>query len=91
MVGVLLSPFVQKPIGVDHIVDDAALVTLLALEPPLSRQVVTTVFIEMVVRCGEEGLVTCIHEELCKGEFEFGLAGRLRSEGLATLNQFDDT
>ena len=46
--GTHIGRFVQQPIGVNYIIDDAALAALLALELRFCRQIATVVVAEMV-------------------------------------------
>ena len=85
---------VEETVSVDHIVDDAALADLLALELLLSRQVVTVVIAEMVVRGDGKGLDASVDEELGEDGLELGLAGLqvvATDEGVVALSKLDDT
>ena len=85
---------VEEAVSVDHIIDDAALADLLALELPLSRQVVPVVVAEMVVRGDGKGLDSSVDEELGEDRFELGLAGLqvvTTDERVVTLSELDDT
>jgi len=85
---------IEEAVSVDHVIDDAALADLLALELPLSRQVVAIVVAEMVIRRNGEGLDASVDEELGEDGLELGLA-RLQvvttDEGVVALRKLDDT
>ena len=59
-----LGRLVQQPVGVDHIIDDAALADLLALELRFRRQVATIVVAEMVIGRNGQRLDSRVDQEL---------------------------
>ena len=84
----------QETVGIYHVVDDAALADLLALELTLSRQVLAVVVAEVVVGGDGEGLDTSVDEELGEDGLELGLAGLeviTTDEGLLALGELDGT
>jgi len=92
--GADLGSLEEQTVRINHVVDDAALADLLALELPLRRQVVAVVVAEMVVRGDGERLDTGVDQELGEDGFEFGLAGLeivAADEGLVALREGNDT
>lgn len=85
---------VKQAVALHHVVDDATLTNLLALELRLLTQVVTIVVTKMVVAGDAERLDTGVDKELGEDTLEFGLTTLqvvTTDEGVMTLGEIDDT
>ena len=84
----------KKAVGVNHVIDNAALADLLTLELPLSRQVTTIVVSKMVIRSNGKWLNTGVDKKLGKNGLELSLAGLeivATDKGFMTFSEFDGT
>ena len=85
---------VEQAVGINHVVDDAALGDLLRLELGLGRKVASIVVTEVVVGGDGKRLDASVHQELCEDGLELRLA-RLEivtsNEGTVALSKLNDT
>jgi hypothetical protein len=91
--GTRLRRLEEQWVGSDHVIDDATLADLLALELALSREVVAVVVAEVVVRRNRQGLDASVDKELSKDRLELGLSGLqivATDERLALLGELND-
>jgi len=85
---------VEQPIGVDHVIDDAALADLLGPKLLMGGEIVPIVVAEMVVRGDGERLDACVHQELGQDRLELGLTGLeiiTSNEGFLALSKGDNS
>lgn len=85
---------VEQAIRINHVVNDATLADLLALELSLRAQVVTIIVTKMVVRRDRQWLDTRVYKELSEDRLELRLPGLeviTTNERLLTLGKLDNT
>lgn len=89
---ILEERLVEQVVGLDHIIDDALLRDLLALELTLGREIATVVVAEMVIAGDAERLDAGVDEELGEDALHLGLTGFevvAGNEGLLSLGEGD--